>query len=89
MLINNLYSILAKNQLELIFEVIGTPTDEEINKIPKEKFRKMIKAMPKRTGKSFDKIFTKASPEGKNIHFSSMRVFFKTQKILTPYDMLL
>ena len=29
----------TKNQLELIFEYLGTPTDEEINAIPREKYR--------------------------------------------------
>lgn len=45
----------------MIFEVIGTPTEEEINAIPKEKYRKMIRQLPKRTGKPFNKIFSKAS----------------------------
>jgi len=34
----------TKNQIELIVEAFGTPSDEEINAIPKEKFRKLLKA---------------------------------------------
>lgn len=44
---------------------MGTPTEEEINSIPKEKFRKMAKQLPKRPGKPLDKIFSKASSPGK------------------------
>lgn len=33
----------TKNQLELIFEVIGTPSEEEINAIPKESSKKLIR----------------------------------------------
>jgi len=38
----------TKNEIELIFEVMGTPTEEEINNIPKEKYRKLVKQLPKR-----------------------------------------
>ena len=54
----------AKNQIEIILEVIGTPTDEEIGSIPREKSRKLVKSMPKKKGKTLESIFPKASPKG-------------------------
>ncbi len=33
---------LAKNQLKLIFDLIGTPTNDEIAQIPAEKSRKFV-----------------------------------------------
>jgi len=52
----------TKNQIELIFDMIGTPTDEEINSIPREKSRRFVKSLPKRKGKDFNVLFPKASP---------------------------
>lgn len=52
----------TKNQIEIILEVIGTPTEEEIGSIPREKSRKLVKSMPKKKGKSLESIFPKASP---------------------------
>lgn len=46
----------TKNQIELIFEVLGTPTESELNAIPKEKYRKLAKSLPKRAGKPFEKM---------------------------------
>jgi hypothetical protein len=40
---------------------MGTPSEEEINSIPKEKYRKLVRALPKRQGKPFEKIFNSAS----------------------------
>ncbi|EAR83972.2 MAP kinase (macronuclear) [Tetrahymena thermophila SB210] len=53
----------TRNQIELIFEYLGTPSEQEINNIPREKFRKMVKNMPKRQPKQFEKLFSKASKE--------------------------
>jgi len=44
--------------------VIGTPSDEEISNIPREKSRKLVKSMPKKKGKTLESIFPKASPNG-------------------------
>lgn len=33
----------TRNQLELIFEVLGTPSEEEITQIPREKSRKLVR----------------------------------------------
>jgi len=45
----------------LIFDLIGTPNEEEINIIPREKSRKFVKSLKKREPKSFEAIFPKAS----------------------------
>lgn len=42
--------------------MIGTPSEEEIGSIPREKSRKLVKSMPKKKGKSLESIFPKASP---------------------------
>ena len=52
----------TKNQLELIFEYIGTPTEKEINAIPREKYRKLVKALPKKPGRNFEKVFKDSPP---------------------------
>jgi serine/threonine protein kinase len=52
----------TKTQLELIIDVFGNPTEEEINSIPKEKSRKFLRSLPKKTAKSFDTLFPNASP---------------------------
>jgi mitogen-activated protein kinase 1/3 len=44
----------TKNQIEMIFDMLGTPTDEEINNIPREKSRKFVKSLAKKKGKNFD-----------------------------------
>lgn len=41
----------TKNQIELTFEIIGTPSDQELNVIPRDKYRALAKNLPKRPGK--------------------------------------
>ena len=52
----------TKNQIELIIDYFGTPTEEEINIVPKEKSRKLLRTFPKRKGKNLEQIFSQASP---------------------------
>jgi serine/threonine protein kinase len=52
----------TRNQLELIFDVIGTPTEEEINSIPREKSRKLVRSLPKKKPKQLETLFPNASP---------------------------
>lgn len=42
--------------------MIGTPSDEEVNAIPREKSRKFVKSLPKRKAKNWESVFPKASP---------------------------
>lgn len=51
----------TKNQIELTFEVIGTPSEQELNMIPREKYKMMAKGLPKRPGKELSKLFPNAS----------------------------
>jgi len=52
----------TKTQLELIIDVFGNPTKEEINSIPKEKSKKFILSLPKKQAKPFDVLFPRANP---------------------------
>eukprot|EP01017_Pseudomicrothorax_dubius_P043921 TRINITY_DN7381_c0_g3_i3.p1 TRINITY_DN7381_c0_g3~~TRINITY_DN7381_c0_g3_i3.p1 ORF type:complete len:416 (+),score=128.33 TRINITY_DN7381_c0_g3_i3:135-1382(+) len=53
----------TKNQLELIIDLLGTPSEADIEKIPKEKTRKMIRNMPKKACKDFNQLFPGANPK--------------------------
>jgi len=70
----------TKNQIELIFDIIGTPTDEEINNIPREKSRKFVKCLPKRKGKPFETLFPKASPLALDL-LRKLLIFDPTKRI--------
>lgn len=52
----------TKTQLELIIDVFGNPTEDEIKLIPKEKSRKFLRSLPKKTPKSFEILFPHANP---------------------------
>ncbi len=43
-----------------IFDLIGTPSSEEIAMIPYDEYRKFIRELPKRPKKPLDKLFPKA-----------------------------
>ena len=45
-------------------EIFGSPSDEEIDTFPDEKFRALLKALPKKKGRSLESIFPKANPLG-------------------------
>jgi len=51
------------HQLKLIIDLLGKPSDEEIENINSHKFREMIKTVPKRPPKSLSKIFPGANEE--------------------------
>lgn len=52
----------SRNQLELIIDLVGTPPESEIEKIPKEKIKKLIRMMPKKAPKDLAKMFPSANP---------------------------
>jgi serine/threonine protein kinase len=52
----------TKTQLELIIDVFGNPSEEEISAIPKEKSRKFLRSLPKKQAKSFETLFPQANP---------------------------
>jgi len=53
----------TKHQLELIVDCFGNPTEDEINAIPKEKSKKLMKAMQKRKPKVLETMFPNANPK--------------------------
>ena len=53
----------TNNQLELIFNLIGTPSQEDIQAIPNPRSREKALKVPKRRGKCFETMFRNANPE--------------------------
>lgn len=58
----------------MIFDLLGTPSEDEINNIPRDKSKKLVRSMPKKKGKSFEALFPKAPPAGKIIF--NINIFF-------------
>lgn len=54
----------TKNQLELIMELLGTPSQEAIEKVPKDKIKKMLLNTPKKAPKNFIDLFPGAAKDG-------------------------
>ena len=54
---------IAQSQLELIFDLIGTPTKEEIAEIENEQWREFVRKCKKRKRKSFKKVFPDSNPQ--------------------------
>lgn len=50
--------------MELIFEYIGTPSEEEIEQIPNERWKKLVKSLPKRKKKEIETLFPGVNPLG-------------------------
>ncbi len=59
----------TRNQIELIIDFLGTPSEAEINNIPREKSRKLIRSFPRKKGRSFETYFKNATPLGNNLFF--------------------
>mmetsp|Transcript_11631 Transcript_11631/g.16366 ORF Transcript_11631/g.16366 Transcript_11631/m.16366 type:complete len:111 (+) Transcript_11631:3-335(+) len=53
----------TKNQLELIIEIFGSPSQEEINSFSDDKFKLMLKNIPSKKGRSLENLFPKANPQ--------------------------
>ncbi|CAG9317639.1 unnamed protein product [Blepharisma stoltei] len=53
----------ANHQLELIFNLLGTPSDKDIASIPHPRSREKVMRMTKRSGKSFEATFRSANPD--------------------------
>jgi len=47
--------------LELIIDVFGSPSEEEIEQVSKEKFKKFLRGLPKKEAKSLQTLFPEAS----------------------------
>jgi len=66
--------------LELIIDIFGNPTDEEINAIPKEKSRKQMKNMPKKKPKILETYFPSANPKALDL-LKKLMVFDPKKRI--------
>ena len=80
----------ANQQIDLIFTLLGTPTDEEINSIPNLKSREKVLKMPKKQPKSFEMIFRDCNPQAidlvKNLLlFNPDKRFTVEQALSHPY----
>ncbi|KZT06826.1 mitogen activated protein kinase [Laetiporus sulphureus 93-53] len=69
------------HQLDLILDVIGTPTLEEFYSITSRRSRDYIRALPIKKRKSFSALFPKASPEA--LDFLRKTLTFDPKKRLT------
>ena len=49
----------------MIIDVLGTPSEEEINNVPREKSRSLLRSLQKKKPKNLETIFKNASPLGK------------------------
>ncbi|CAG9332948.1 unnamed protein product [Blepharisma stoltei] len=57
----------SNHQLELIFDIIGSPTDEDISCIPHVRGRDKVSRMPKRPKKPFETVFQGCNPDAINL----------------------
>ena len=70
----------SNHQLELIFKVIGTPSPEEIAKIPQSRYRDMVSRLPNWPKRPFNTIFKTANPDAINL-LERMLVFLPDERI--------
>ena len=70
----------AYQQLEVIFNLIGSPSSEDISKIPHARSRDRVMRMAKRPAKDFSSIFPDANPLGLDL-LKQLLVFDPAQRI--------
>jgi len=68
------------DQLDKIFELLGTPSQEQTSKIKNEKYRNYVRNLPVKPRKQFEDIFPKANPEAINL-LEKMLVFDSERRI--------
>jgi len=76
----------TKHQLELIFETLGHPPKEDIDAIPKEKLRKLLHSLPKKTPPSLEILFPTANPQALDLLKKLLK--FNPKKRLTVEEAL-
>ncbi|KAG2061980.1 CMGC MAPK protein kinase [Suillus hirtellus] len=74
------------HQLNLILDIIGTPTLDEFYSITSRRSRDYIRALPIRKGRKFQSLFPKATPEA--IDFLQRTLTFDPKKRLTVDEAL-
>jgi serine/threonine protein kinase len=70
----------------LIIDLLGTPSQEEIEKIPKEKIKKIIKNLPKKDPKNLEDLFPGANPLA--IDLMKKMLVFEADKRITVFEAL-
>jgi len=70
----------AQHQLDLIFNMIGSPTDEDIANIPNPKSKEKVLRMPRRPGQTLDAKFASCNPEAVDL-LKSMLFFDPTRRV--------
>lgn len=80
----------ASQQIDLIFSLLGTPSEDEISLIPNLKSREKVLKMPKKQPKSFEMIFRDCNPQAtdlvKNLLiFNPDKRFTVEQALSHPY----
>jgi serine/threonine protein kinase len=76
----------TKHQLELIFDVFGTPTEDDIALIPKPRLRKFLRSLPTKKPRALDILLPKASPTA--IDLLKKIMVFNPQKRITVEEAL-
>ena len=74
-------SKVAKNQIDIIIEMMGSPKDEDIKKIQNEISRNYVKKLPKKKGKDLRLVFPEANPLGRP-SFPKMKAIDLMKKML-------
>ena len=79
-----------ENQLELIFDLIGTPEEEDIQAIPNLKSRRLVDSFTKRAPRDFSSFFLDSNPVAldllsKLLHFNPSKRFTAEEALSHPY----
>lgn len=80
----------ANHQIDLIFGLIGSPSEEDIQSIPNTKAREKVMKMVKKQGKAFEVIFRESNPQAvdlikKLLVFNPEKRFTVEQALSHPY----
>ncbi|CAE8694977.1 unnamed protein product, partial [Polarella glacialis] len=57
----------TQNQLDMIIELLGSPDDQELMKIPNDKCRKFIKSLPTNKGKLLTEALPEMAPDAQDL----------------------
>lgn len=80
----------ANHQIDLIFSLIGTPSDEDIQSIPHQKAKEKVLRMPKKAARPMSMICRDANPQAvdlleKLLTFNPIKRYTVEQALAHPY----